>query len=72
MTESDRRQLAQTNREKIPFQSRFAILDLIVANPFLTPRGAEKKLRLSYNTVLRAIRQLEQLKILRLANEVKR
>jgi len=48
------------------------MLDLIAANPFLTPRGAEVKLRVSYNTVLRAIKQLEQLKILSLANEAKR
>jgi hypothetical protein len=48
------------------------LLDLIVANPFITPRGAEKRIRLSYNTIVRAIQQLEQSKILSLANEAKR
>lgn len=35
------------------------MLDLLGANPFLTPRGAEQKLNLAYNTVMRAIGQLQ-------------
>ena len=31
------------------------LLDLIATNPFITPRGAEAKLGLAYNTVMRAI-----------------
>ena len=38
--------------------------DMIGANPFLTPRGAEEKLDLAYNTVMRAVGQLEKLKVL--------
>jgi Fic family protein len=39
------------------------MVDLLGANPFLTPRGAEKKLNLAYNTVMRAIGQLQHLGI---------
>lgn len=34
------------------------LLGLLSANPFLTPRGAERNLGLAYNTVVRAIGQL--------------
>ena len=40
-----RNQIAKKSNSGVALQ----ILDLIVANPILTPRGAEKKLRLSYN-----------------------
>jgi len=48
------------------------MLDLIGGNPFLTPRGAESKLSLAYNTVMRAIEQLEKLKVLKKVSEAKR
>jgi Fic family protein len=48
------------------------LLDMIAANPFLTPRGAEDKLDLAYNTVMRAIGQLEKLKVLKAVSEAKR
>lgn len=48
------------------------LLDLIAKNPFLTPRGMEEKLDLAYNTVMRAIGQLEKLKILQEISAAKR
>jgi len=36
------------------------IVDLLGANPFLTPRGAQQRLDLAFNTIMRAIRQLEK------------
>lgn len=48
------------------------ILDMIGGNPFLTPRGAEAELGLAYNTVMRAIEQLEKLKALKTVGEAKR
>lgn len=48
------------------------LLDMIGANPFLTPRGAEDELNLAYNTVIRAIGQLEKLKVLKQVSEAKR
>lgn len=48
------------------------MLDMIGGNPFLTPRGAEAKLSLAYNTVMRAIEQLENLKVLKKVSEAKR
>lgn len=48
------------------------MLDMIGGNPFLTPRGAESKLSLAYNTVMRAIEQLEKLKVLKKVSEAKR
>jgi Fic family protein len=48
------------------------LLDLIAANPFLTPRGAQDKLDLAYNTVMRAMGQLEKLKVLKEVSEAKR
>ncbi|MBA3849030.1 MAG: cell filamentation protein Fic [Opitutus sp.] len=40
---------------KVPLQ----LIDLIGANPFLTPRGTERRLGVAYNTVMRAITALE-------------
>jgi Fic family protein len=48
------------------------VIDLLRANPFLTPRGAEQKLKLAYNTVMRAIRQLQAQGIVTAATEAKR
>ena len=48
------------------------MLDMIAVNPFLTPRGAEAKLDIAYNTVMRAIGQLEKRKVLKEVSEAKR
>ena len=40
------------------------MLDMIGSNPFVTPRGAESRLNIAYNTAARAIGQLEQIKVL--------
>jgi len=48
------------------------LLDMLAANPFLTPRGAQDKLGLAYNTVMRAIGQLETLNVLKEVSEAKR
>jgi hypothetical protein len=48
------------------------MLDLIGANPFLTPRGVEGELKIAYNTVMRAIGQLEKIKALTEVSEAKR
>ncbi len=48
------------------------MIDLLGANPFLTPRGAEQKLNLAYNTVMRAIGQLQGQGILMATTEAKR
>jgi Fic family protein len=48
------------------------LLDMIAVNPFLTPRGAQDKLELAYNTVMRAIGQLEKLEVLKEISEAKR
>jgi Fic family protein len=37
-------------------QVAFQLVDLLGANPFLTPRGAQQRLDVAYNTVTRAIR----------------
>jgi Fic family protein len=42
----------------------FMILDLIASNPYLTARGTQRKLGLSFNTVMRGIRSLEDVGIL--------
>jgi len=41
---------------KVPLQ----LIDLIGANPFLSPRDMERRLKVSYNTVMRAIATLER------------
>jgi Fic family protein len=40
---------------KVPLQ----LIDLIAANPFLSPRETQRRLGVSYNTVMRAIEALE-------------
>jgi Fic family protein len=69
-------QLLTTWRDRLSGQAgtkvSLQMLDLIGANPFLTPRGAEEKLNLAYNTVMRAIGQLEKLKVLKEVSEAKR
>ncbi len=41
------------------------IVDMLGANPYFIPRGAQKRLRVAYNTVMRAVGQLEELRIIR-------
>lgn len=48
------------------------MVDLLGANPFLTPRGAEQKLGIAYNTVMRAIGQLQEHGIVTAVSEAKR
>ena len=48
------------------------MIDLLGPNPFLTPRGAEQKLALAYNTVMRAIGQLRDQGIVIMTTEAKR
>jgi Fic family protein len=38
----------------------FQLVGLLGANPFLTPRGAQQRLGVAYNTVMRAISQLQK------------
>jgi DNA-binding transcriptional ArsR family regulator len=42
------------------------------SNPFVTPRGAEEKLGLAYNTVMRAVGILREQGIVTAATEAKR
>ncbi len=49
-----------------------ALANLLGGNPFITARGAEKKLKVAYNTVVRAIDQLEAAGIVREISEAKR
>jgi Fic family protein len=48
------------------------MLDMLGGNPFVTPRGAEKHLGLAYNTVMRAIGQLENHGIIKEVSGAKR
>ncbi len=48
------------------------IVDMLGGNPFVTPRGAEKHLGLAYNTVMRAIGQLEKRGIVKEVSGAKR
>ena len=56
LLEKWRYKLSSDTHAKVALQ----IVDLLGANPFLTPRGAQQRLDLAYNTVMRAIRQLEK------------
>src|SRR5262249_8286992 len=48
------------------------MVELLGANPFVTPRGAEAHLGLAYNTIMRAIGQLEKQGIVREVSGAKR
>ena len=48
------------------------IVDMLGGNPFVAPRGAEKYLGMAYNTVMRAIRQLEKHGIIKEVSGAKR
>ncbi len=50
----------------------FKMVEMIGSNPFVTPRGAEQGLGLAYNTVMRAIGQLEKLGIVKEVSGAKR
>jgi Fic family protein len=56
LLEQWRRKLASDSHAKAAFQ----MVDLLGANPFVTPRGAQQRLGLAYNTIMRAIGQLEK------------
>jgi Fic family protein len=48
------------------------LLDLLAANPYLTPRGAQEKLGVAYNTAVAAIERLVKRGILEQVGEAKR
>ncbi len=48
------------------------LVNLLGGNPFITARGAEEKLKVAYNTVVRAIGQLEGAGIVKEISEAKR
>jgi Fic family protein len=48
------------------------LVNLLGGNPFITARGAEEKLNVAYNTVVRAIGQLEAAGIVKEISEAKR
>jgi Fic family protein len=50
----------------------FQMVDMLGANPFVTPRGAQKHLGIAYNTVMRAIGQLEKEGIVKEVSGAKR
>jgi len=58
--------------EKANTRVALRMLDLLGSNPFVTPRGAEEKLGLAYNTVMRAIGLLQEQRIVAAATEAKR
>jgi Fic family protein len=51
-----RHKLASDAHAKVAFQ----MVDMLGANSFLTPRGAQQRIGLAYNTVMRATGQLEK------------
>jgi len=53
---------------KVPLQ----LIELIGANPFLTPRETERRLNMSYNTIMRAIVLLENGGVLKKVGDAKR
>ena len=53
---------------KVPLQ----LIELIGANPFLTPRETERRLGMSYNTIIRAIGLLEAGGVLKKVGDAKR
>jgi cell filamentation protein, protein adenylyltransferase len=63
-----RHKLATDAHAKVAFQ----MVDMLGANPFLTPRGAQQRLGLAYNTIMRAIGQLENQGIVKEVSGAKR
>lgn len=56
------------NRSKVPAQ----LIELLGANPFLSPRETEHRLKISYNAVMRGITQLESRGVLARVGAAKR
>ena len=48
------------------------LLDVLAENPYCTARGAAARLKVAFTTAQRAVAKLEELKIVRQANETKR
>jgi len=48
------------------------MVQILGANPFVTARGVEQQLGIAYNTVMRAIRQLEKQAIVKEVSGAKR
>jgi Fic family protein len=48
------------------------VVELLGANPFVTVKGASKKLDVAFTTAQRAIERLERLKIVKQVGEAKR
>jgi Fic family protein len=68
LLENRRNELAGQAATRVALQ----MVDLLGGNPFLTPRVATEKLNLAYNTVMRAIGQLERLGIVINATKARR
>jgi len=68
LLETWRRKLAGDPHARVAFR----VVDLLGANPFLTPRGAQERLHVAYNTVMRAIGQLEKQRIISEVSGAKR
>jgi Fic family protein len=68
LLEQWRHKLATDTHAQVAFQ----MVDLLGANPFLTPRGAQLRLGIAYNTVMRAVGQLEKQKIVTEVSGAKR
>jgi Fic family protein len=68
LLERRRRKLATDAHAKVAFQ----MVDLLGANPFVTPRGTQQRFGLAYNTVMRAIGQLEKQGIVKEVSGAKR
>lgn len=62
------RKLIADTSSKTPF----SVLDMIAANPFITVKGATKKLGVAFTTAQRAIDRLEKLNILKKQTDAKR
>ena len=68
LLEQWRHKLANDAHAKVAFQ----LVDLLGANPFVTPRGAQQHLGMAYNTVMRAIGQLEKIGMVKEVSGAKR
>jgi len=62
------RNLFSGSRSKVPAQ----LIELLGANPFLSPRETEHRLKISYNAVMRGIAQLESRGVLARVGDAKR
>ena len=68
LLEGWRNRLAGQTNPRVALQ----MLDLLGSNPFLTPRGAEQRLKMAYNTIMRAIGQLQEQGIITATTTAKR